>query len=180
MANVPQRNVQQSYIPHDRERSICRKSSHENGLHARRHTDGPTGLNRCRSAKMCCSLNSGYPLTFRLNSRDSAALPLSVTCTSRYPGARVIHPFAGTASLAPSRRRLPDENVFRSSRDRGSKAYAVGGRSVLRQGVQAGFYRLTSGPGHLPPAIFPQHKFINIDRQLARQMIVGRSGRSED
>ncbi|STR56878.1 Uncharacterised protein [Klebsiella pneumoniae] len=128
MANVPQRNVQQSYIPHDRERSICRKSSHENGLHARRHTDGPTGLNRGRSAKMCCSLNSGYPLTFRLNSRDSAALPLSVTCTSRYPRRRALSIlFAGTASLAPNRHRLPDENIFRSSRDRGSRAYAVAG-----------------------------------------------------
>jgi hypothetical protein len=85
---------------YNRASSVYREIASGYGLNARGLTDGPTGLNRCRSAKMCCSLNSGYPLTFRLNSRDSAALPLSVTCTSRYPGARVIHPFCRNSVIS--------------------------------------------------------------------------------
>ncbi len=113
-------------------------------------------LNRGRSAKMCFSLNSGYPLTFRLNSRDSAALPLSVTCTSRYPGARVIHPFCRNSVISAELSVASQMKTSFAPVETGAAGLTPwAGVQYCAKAFKLGFTRLTSGPGHLPPAIFP-------------------------
>jgi len=52
MADFPQHNVHQSHAPRDRDSSVYREIASGDGLNAGGLIDGPTGLNRCRSAKM--------------------------------------------------------------------------------------------------------------------------------
>ena len=52
MADFPQHNVHQSHAPRDRDSSVYREIASGYGLNARGLTDGPTGLNRRRSARM--------------------------------------------------------------------------------------------------------------------------------